>query len=199
MKVKRRIKVNVDKFKVEDVIKFKLKDGEKVQAMAVKQTPNGMLFVLVDCLAKEYLMFNNIDDTDEVDISYANSDLRKALNGEILDRFPKEIKDRMVAVNAEGDMLRIPTECEIFGENVYGQEESKHAERWKPMRKKRNRIVFQGKDGDWEWYWLMNRCKNYSSGFAVVGGDGNAGQSSASTSFGVRPVFCLRQDALISN
>ena len=131
MKVKRRIKVNVDKFKVEDVIKFKLKDGEKVQAMAVKQTPNGMLFVLVDCLAKEYLMFNNIDDTDEVDISYANSDLRKALNGEILDRFPKEIKDRMVAVNAEGDMLRIPTECEIFGENVYGQEESKHAERWK--------------------------------------------------------------------
>lgn len=199
MIVKKTIKVDVDIFEVGDVIKFKLTDGEKIQAMAVKQTPNGMLFVLVDCLAKEYQMFNNIDDTDEVDISYANSDLRKALNGEILDRFPKEIKDRMVAVNAEGDMLRIPTECEIFGENVYGQEESKHAERWKPMRKKRNRIVFQGKDGDWEWYWLMNRCKNYSSGFAVVGGDGNAGQSSASTSFGVRPVFCLRQDALISN
>lgn len=191
MKVKRRIKVNVDKFKVEDVIKFKLKDGEKVQAMAVKQTPNGMLFVLVDCLAKEYLMFNNIDDTDEVDISYANSDLRKALNGEILDRFPKEIKDRMVAVNAEGDMLRIPTECEIFGENVYGQEESKLTKRWKPMKKKRNRIAFQGKEGAWKWYWLMNRHKDYASNFARVDDSGRANYSYASYSYGVRPVFLL--------
>lgn len=125
MIVKRTVKVDVDKFKVRDVINFKLTDGEKVHVMAVKQTSDGMLFVFVDCLENEYPMFNNIDDMDEVDISYATSDLRKALNGEILDRFPKEIKDRMVAANAEGDMLRIPTECEIFGENVYGQEESK--------------------------------------------------------------------------
>ena len=67
------------------------------------------------------------------------------------------------------------------------------------MDRKKVSTLNVGKDGDWKWYWLMNRCKNYSSGFAVVGGDGNAGQSSASTSFGVRPVFCLRQDALISN
>lgn len=31
--------------------------------------------MLVDCLAKEYPMFNNIDDMDEEDISYINSDL----------------------------------------------------------------------------------------------------------------------------
>ncbi len=191
MLVKRTMKVDVELFEVGDIIKFKLTDGEKVQAMAVKQTPEGMLFVLVDCLAKEYPMFNDIDDMDEADISYATSDLRKALNGEILDRFPKEIKDRMVAVNAEGDMLRIPTECEIFGENVYGQEESKLTKRWKPMKKKRNRIAFQGKEGAWEWYWLMNRHKNYASGFARVGGYGSAGCDSASNSLGVRPVFLL--------
>lgn len=191
MLVKRTMKVDVELFEVGDIIKFKLTDGEKVQAMAVKQTPEGMLFVLVDCLAKEYPMFNDIDDMDEADISYATSDLRKALNGEILDRFPKEIKDRMVAVNAEGDMLRIPTECEIFGENVYGQEESKLTKRWKPMKKKRNRIAFQGKEGAWEWYWLMNRHKNYASGFARVGGYGSAGCDSASVSLGVRPVFLL--------
>ena len=136
-------------------------------------------------------MFNDIDDMDEADISYATSDLRKALNGEILDRFPKEIKDRMVAVNAEGDMLRIPTECEIFGENVYGQEESKLTKRWKPMKKKRNRIAFQGKEGAWEWYWLMNRHKDYASGFAGVLGHGLAGYGDASLSSGVRPVFLL--------
>lgn len=172
MLVKRTMKVDVELFEVGDIIKFKLTDGEKAQAMAVKQTPEGMLFVLVDCLAKEYAMFNDIDDMDEADISYATSDLRKALNGEILDRFPKEIKDRMVAVNAEGDMLRIPTECEIFGENVYGQEESKLTKRWKPMKKKRNRIAFQGKEGAWEWYWLMNRHKDYASNFAYVSYNG---------------------------
>lgn len=191
MLVKRTMKVDVELFEVGDIIKFKLTDGEKVQAMAVKQTPEGMLFVLVDCLAKEYPMFNDIDDMDEEDISYATSDLRKALNGEILDRFPKEIKDRMVAVNAEGDMLRIPTECEIFGENVYGQEESKLTKRWKPMKKKRNRIAFQGKEGAWEWYWLMNRHKDYASGFARVSGNGGAGDNTASASRGVRPVFLL--------
>lgn len=191
MLVKRTMKVDVELFEVGDIIKFKLTDGEKVQAMAVKQTPEGMLFVLVDCLAKEYPMFNDIDDMDEEDISYATSDLRKALNGEILDRFPKEIKDRMVAVNAEGDMLRIPTECEIFGENVYGQEESKLTKRWKPMKKKRNRIAFQGKEGAWEWYWLMNRHKDYASGFAVVANGGDADYGHASASRGVRPVFLL--------
>ena len=191
MLVKRTMKVDVELFEVGDIIKFKLTDGEKVQAMAVKQTPEGMLFVLVDCLAKEYPMFNDIDDMDEEDISYATSDLRKALNGEILDRFPKEIKDRMVAVNAEGDMLRIPTECEIFGENVYGQEESKLTKHWKPMKKKRNRIAFQGKEGDWEWYWLMNRHKDYASDFAGVDGGGDAGYAGASDSHGVRPVFLL--------
>ena len=191
MLVKRTMKVDVELFEVGDIIKFKLTDGEKVQAMAVEQTPEGMLFVLVDCLAKEYPMFNDIDDMDEADISYATSDLRKALNGEILDRFPKEIKDRMVAVNAEGDMLRIPTECEIFGENVYGQEESKLTKRWKPMKKKRNRIAFQGKEGAWEWYWLMNRHKDYASRFAHVGSGGSADCGDASDSDGVRPVFLL--------
>lgn len=191
MLVKRTMKVDVELFEVGDIIKFKLTDGEKVQAMAVKQTPEGMLFVLVDCLAKEYPMFNDIDDMDEEDISYATSDLRKALNGEILDRFPKEIKDRMVAVNAEGDTLRIPTEYEIFGENVYGQEESKLTKRWKPMKKKRNRIAFQGKEGAWEWYWLMNRHKDYASRFASVNLYGLAYSLDASYSNGVRPVFLL--------
>lgn len=84
MIVKRTVKIDVDKFKVGDIIKFKLTDGEKVQAMAVKETEEGMLFVFVDCLTERYPMFNNIDDIDEVGISYANSDLRKVLNGEIL-------------------------------------------------------------------------------------------------------------------
>ena len=173
MKVERRMKVDVELFEVGDIINFKLIDGEKVQAMAVKQTSDGILFVLVDCLA------------------YATSDLRKALNGEILERFPKKIKDRMVAVNVEGDMLRIPTECEVFGENFYGRKESKFTKRWKPMKKKRNRVASQGKEGPWEWYWLINRHKEYATIFTNVGG-GEVIYESAISSNGVRPVFMLK-------
>lgn len=191
MEVKRTMTVDVEMFEVGDVIKFKLTDGEKVQAKAVKETPEGMLFVLVDCLAKEYPMFKDIDGIDEDDITYMNSDLRKVLNGEILARFPEEIRNRMVAVNAEGDMLRIPSEKEIFGENVYGQTEDKKVKRWKPMKKRRNRIAFQGKEGAWEWYWLMNRHQEYASFFAFVSYGGVASCNYASNSLGVRPVFLL--------
>jgi len=190
MKVKRNMMVDVELFEVGDIIKFKLNDGEKVQAMAVKETSKGMLFMLVDCLAKEYPMFTSLEDMTEDYFTYENSDLRKALNSEIIARFPEKIRSRMVTLD-NGDMLRIPTEREIFGENVYGQEESDTVKRFKPMKKRRNRIAFQGKEGAWEWYWLMNRHKDSASNFAVVGTNGNAAYSNASNPFGVRPVFLL--------
>lgn len=193
MKVIRRMKIDTETYEVGDVIKFKLIDGEKVQAMAVKETPKGMLFVLVDCLTKEYPMFEDIDGMDEEDIPYASSDLRKALNGEILARFPKKIRSCMAAVNAEGDMLRIPTEREIFGENSYGQKEEWNVKRWEPMKKRRNRIAFQGKEEVWEWYWLMNRHKGYASKFAFVDYYGNVDWYGASLSIGVRPAFLLER------
>ena len=190
MKVKRNMAVEVEQFEVGDIIKFKLTDGEKVQAMAVKETSKGMLFILVDCLAKEYPMFTSLEDMTEDYFTYENSDLRKALNSEIIARFPEKIRSRMVTLD-NGDMLRIPTEREIFGENVYGQEESDTVKRFKPMKKRRNRIAFQGKEGAWEWYWLMNRHKDSASYFALVNGDGDANYSGASGPHGVRPVFLL--------
>lgn len=191
MEIKRTMTVDTEMVEVGDVLAFTLNDGEKVQAMAVKETPAGMLFVLVDCLAKEYPMFEDIDREDEDAVSYMTSDLRKALNGEILARFPEEIRSRMMAVNPEGDMLRIPTEREIFGTNEYGINEDKTVAQWKPMELRRNRIAFQGDNGDWEWYWLMNRHKRYASRFARVGGYGSAHYYSAGFSLGVRPVFLL--------
>lgn len=190
MKVKRNMMVDIELFEVGDIIKFKLNDGEKVQAMAVKETSKGMLFMLVDCLAKEYPMFTSLEDMTEDYFTYENSDLRKALNSEIIARFPEKIRSRMVTLD-NGDMLRIPTEREIFGENVYGQEESDTVKRFKPMKKRRNRIAFQGKEGAWEWYWLMNRHKDSASDFASVNIGGNATYNGASYPCGVRPVFLL--------
>ena len=198
MEVKRTIKTDVESFEMGDVISFKLKDGEKVQAKAVQKTDEGMLFITVDCLKDEYQMFKNIYGVGSMYINYFNSDLRHALTGEILDRFPDEIRSRMVGMRIDNesnmffDLIRIPTEREIFGENPYSKDESDTVVQFKGMKNHRNRIAFQGSKTDtWEWYWLQNRVEDTSSNFARVASFGNASCGGAYHSDGVRPVFLL--------
>ena len=193
MEVKRTIKTYVKSFELGDVISFKLKDGEKVQAKAVQKTDEGMLFLTVDCLKDECQMFKN---PHGMEINYFNSDLRHALNGEILDRFPDEIRSRMVGMRIGNtdtfDLLRIPTEKEIFGENSQGKDEADTVKQFKGMENRRNRIACQGsKKCKYEWYWLQNQAAYTDSYFANVDYTGSANCDSASCSFGVRPVFLL--------
>lgn len=199
MEVKRTINTDVDSFELGDVIRFKLKDGEKVQAKAVEITEEGMLFLTVDCLKDEYPMFKNPGGMGSMEINYFNSDLRHALNGEILDRFPEEIRIRMVGMRIgktdSFDRFRIPTEREIFGENPYGTDEADTVKQFKGMKNIRNRIAFQGSETDtWEGYWLQNRVENTASSFAYVYDSGYAaGYSGASLYRGVRPAFLLSE------
>lgn len=189
MKVQRMIKSDVSTFEIGDIIKFRLTDGEKVQAMAVQREADGMIFCFVDCLKQEYPMNNTATNEG----GYENSLLRKKLNGEIFNRFPDKIRSVLVPFE-NGDYLRLPTEVEIFGENTYGEEEDTDVvEQWKPMKKRKNRIAFQGNGTDaWEWYWLQNKARNSAAHFASVYGDGVAGYSYASHSRGVRPAFKIR-------
>lgn len=194
MEVIRKITVDTELFELGDTISFELTTGEQAQAMAVRETPNGMLFMFVDCLKTEQKMFENVNNAEVVD--YAHSDLRKKLNGEILESFPEEIRERMVGMRVGQtncfDMLRIPTEREIFGENPYGVDEPKSVRRFYGMEERRNRIAWQGsKTGEFEWYWLQNKVEDSASYFALVGGDGSADSNYASSSNGVRPVFLL--------
>lgn len=194
MEVIRNMTVETELFELGDIISFDLTTGEKVQAMAVRETPNGMLFMTVDCLKTEYKMFENVSRAEVVD--YEHSDLRQKLNGEILESFPEEIRERMVGMRVGQtncfDMLRIPTEREIFGENPYGADEPKSVRRFYGMEERRNRIAWQGsKTGEFEWYWLQNRAEDTASLFALVYGNGRATCSGASHSSGVRPVFLL--------
>jgi len=93
-----------------------------------------------------------------------------------------------------GDMLRIPTEREIFGENKYGEEEPDTVRQFEAMKKRRNRIAFQGLNGDWEWYWLQNKVRSVRSATNAcnVNDGGDAFASGASYSYGVRPLFKYR-------
>jgi len=193
MEVIRKITVDTELFELGDIISFELTTGEQAQAMAVRETPNGMLFMFVDCLKTEQKMFENVNKAEVID--YEHSDLRKKLNGEILESFPEEIRERMVGMRVGQtncfDMLRIPTEREIFGENPYGVDEPKSVRRFYGMEERRNRIAWQGsKTGEFEWYWLQNKVDDSASYFALVVSTGLA-YCYASYSFGVRPVFLL--------
>ena len=96
--------------------------------------------------------------------------------------------------NNEYDLLRIPTEREIFGKNNYGKEESTDIDRFNGMKKRRNRIAFRATEDNneaWEWYWLQNRVEDTAASFADVANGGLADCDYASYSSGVRPVFLL--------
>lgn len=175
-----------DGFRVGDVITFSLTDGETVEAMAVMPEPDGMIFCAVDCLEKEYPMMRRGNEGK----TYEESDLRRELNGEILQRFPDDIRARMIPFE-NGDLLRIPTEKEIFGENEYGVNEPEAVTQWEVMKLRRNRIAFQGHNGAWEWYWLQNHVRDVASAahFADVFDNGYADYGFASYSLGVRPAF----------
>lgn len=193
MKVKRQYKIEAKTFKLGDIITFTLTTGEQVEALAVRKTPEGMLFITVDCLKDMQPVFKDTEGMEDEDFSYDNSDLRKVLNGAILASFPAEIRDRMKVVYGDSDLLRIPSEKEIFGENKYGQKEGK-VKQFKCMKNRRNRIAFQGSKAiGFGWYWLMNRHKEYAYHFALIVSTGSTDFDNASYSNGVRPVFLLSE------
>lgn len=187
MKVRRTEKIKVNTFRVGDVIRFKLSDGEKVEMLAVKEESDGMIFCFVDCLAKEYSM--NEQNTNEG--GWDASDLRKKLNGEVLDRFPRKIRKLLLPFE-NGDLLRLPTEKEIFGSNPCGEDEPESVSQWKPMKQRKNHIASQGLNGGWEWYWLQNRVPNSAARFAYVYSYGHAYCSLAGNASGVRPVVKIK-------
>lgn len=198
MKVIRNMTIDTERFELGDIISFTLSTWEKVKAKAIQETPNGMLFITVDCLKDEQKTFENPGRAEKVD--YEHSDLRKKLNGEIFESFPEEIKGRMVGMRVGQtnyfDMLRIPTEREIFGRNFYGVRTTPvSVRRFYGMENRRERIAFQGSEtGMEEWYWLQNKAEDstfYFFNFASVSGRGRTDYNDASCFNGVRPVFLL--------
>ena len=187
MLITRAVEYNTDVFEIGDIIRFNLTNGEYVEAMAMKKDADGTIFLLIDCLAHEEPMNNECSNRG----GYEGSDLRSKLNGMILDSFPAEIREQMVAF-PNGDFLRLPTEREIFGCNTYGEDEESNVEQWKPMELRRNRIAFQGHNGAWEWYWLQNKRKNSSAHFVLVNGLGYADYGRAYSVIGVRPAFKIK-------
>lgn len=180
------------KYEVGDIVSYTMEDGEEVEALAVKEEfdKHGnlcMVFMLLDCLKEECRM--NRDDTN--DGGYEESHLRDQLATKYLEKFPAALRLNMVPFE-NGDLLRIPTEREIFGRNIYGEEEPNTVEQFEPMKKRRNRMAFDGLNGETQAYWLQNKRVRFATYFCYVNSNGSAYGSYASNSFGVRPLYRIR-------
>lgn len=180
------------RYEVGDIVSYTMEDGEEVEAIAVKEEfdKHGnlcMVFILLDCLKEECRM--NRDDTN--DGGYEESYLREQLRTEYLERFPASLRLNMVPFE-NGDLLRIPTEREVFGENRYGEEEPDTVEQFEAMKKRRNRMALDGSNGGTQAYWLQNKRVGSATTFGVVSGNGFAGSGYASYSSGVRPLYRIR-------
>lgn len=180
------------RYEVGDIVSYTMEDGEEVEAIAVKEEfdKHGnlcMVFMLLDCLKEECRM--NRDDTN--DGGYEESHLRDQLATKYLEKFPAALRLNMVPFE-NGDLLRIPTEREIFGRNIYGEEEPNTVEQFKPMKKRRNRMAFDGLNGETQAYWLQNKRVRSATGFCSVYGTGGADYDDASSSYGVRPLYRIR-------
>ena len=180
------------KYEVGDIVSCTMEDGEEVEALAVKEEfdKHGnlcMVFMLLDCLKEECRM--NRDDTN--DGGYEESHLRDQLATKYLEKFPAALRLNMVPFE-NGDLLRIPTEREIFGRNIYGEEEPNTVEQFEPMKKRRNRMAFDGLNGETQAYWLQNKRVRSATTFCFVGIAGFANSNNASLSLGVRPLYRIR-------
>lgn len=159
---------SVEKTQIGDVIQFDLKTGETVQAM--KMTDDG-IWCFVDCLDEENDM-----------------ETMPAFLTDLVEQFPDDIHGLMKPFD-DGRLLRLPTEKEVFGKNVYGKKQPMDVQQWEPMKLRRNRIAFQGLNGGYEWWWTETPHKNGAAYFAGVYGGGTCSYDDASYSRGVRPAF----------
>ena len=180
------------KYEVGDIVSYTMEDGEEVEALAVKEEfdKHGnlcMVFMLLDCLKEECRM--NRDDTN--DGGYEEFHLRDQLATKYLEKFPAALRLNMVPFE-NGDLLRIPTEREIFGRNIYGEEEPNTVEQFEPMKKRRNRMASDGLNGETQAYWLQNKRVGSATTFCLVDSDGSANSYYASYSGGVRPLYRIR-------
>ena len=179
MKVNRVMEIDTSSFQIGDQISVGCYTAT-CQRVMVK----GSIFLMDQYLNKTYKM--NFEDTNEG--GYEKSDLRETLKSkEILDIF-KDIRNCMIPFS-NGDLIRIPFASELFGDKLPEWCEPDGHKQWPLMQKRYNRQA--SRCGEYEWSWLQNRDKSYSTDFCIVDGLGCISNWDASRFLKVRPVFLI--------
>lgn len=183
MKLLRQYEVNADNedIMVGDQMVVKLDGFGEYIATAQRVTDDGMIFMFDDCITVRQM--NNEYTNDG---GYEKSELHEWINGDLLNSFPEDIKNKVTSIS-------IPTYGQIFGHDDWYERKLTPDidEQFALMRIRKNRVADY--NNEYEFYWLQNSTQECvsSSAFARVHGSGNAYYGSASGSVGVRPVFVL--------
>ena len=178
-----KIKADINQLEVGDIISFKMKDGEKVEARAVKREEGKMLMHFVDCLKDEYPM--NDENTNKG--GYEESNLRMILNSDIIGKFPNKIVKHIVP-DKNGDNLFLLSIEEVCGLNNEFEEAEGQLEIYKTPK---SRVKTLGKGGWPTWYWLRSPHSGNATQFCLVFNGGTASYY-ASIAYGLAPAFYLR-------
>lgn len=173
---------DLSSMKVGDNITVDLKDLGKFEATVHEVTDESVLFIFDDYITKRPMNENCTNAG-----GYEKSDLKKWIETDLLDRFPAELKARLIE-------LTIPTVGQIIGwDDEWDKEhfEADGDEQFPLMKLIKNRVAYF--NNECAWGWLRNAVKKeYSSAdFASVTSGGGADYSGASYSHGVRPEFRL--------
>lgn len=128
---------------------------------------------------------------------YEESDLRKYLQSDeaLYDFKLSHLIDRLVPFE-NGDLIRIPTVEELFGEKECDYDDGspwvEHlgGEQLPLMVSRENRVAYR--ENKYEWGWLQNKKVASATGFASVSDGGGAYAGSASGVLGVRRAFLIK-------
>jgi len=188
MKVFRAEEKDVKRLEYGDVVPFDMSDGEHCEAIVIAIEGDNAICTLVDALKN----WHRMNPTSTTNGGYLATEMRKYLNSELLDRFPTELREQMVA-DDNGDYLRLFTEKEVFGKNIYAdEEESEDVKQYDYFKFRRNRIALNGWNSDYpEWWWLSNPASATYFCYCNTGGRANRGVASYALYY-VRPRFVIK-------
>lgn len=117
-------------------------------------------------------------------------DLIDWLNHEYKDTLDETLKAMMIAPEGQ-QLIDLPREVEVFGENEYGVPEE--GSRWEYFTKLNNRICGTSENAEWsEWWWMNTQARASAAYFCACNLIGYADSGNASRADGyVRPRFIL--------
>lgn len=117
-------------------------------------------------------------------------DLIDWLNHEYKDTLDETLKAMMIAPEGQ-QLIDLPREVEVFGENEYGVHEE--GSRWEYFTKLNNRICGTSENAEWsEWWWMNTQARASAAYFCRCDDIGYAACSHASNAhYYVRPRFIL--------
>ena len=182
---------------VGDIVPFTMKDGQTVNAVVAEIDPYGdneVAFVIEECLDESHVMNEEYTNAG----GWRDCDMRKYLNGEILDLLPDDLKaviaDRTITQEKDGEELTSTDKLWLLSLTEVGEdyETDKGDVHFSLFKDERSRVKQQS--GETVWYWLRSPNAANSTNFCGVNATGTAnnGNADANSSTGVAFGFLIK-------